>query len=374
MKEEDKHIMKFAVETTDLSQAVITVSKACATKTIVSVLECIKISAYNDVLTLLATDGELSIQEKIRAEVLEEGEICVPGKTFTDFICKLPDRTITVNTCEKGIEIKYEDSVSYIQALGAEEFPKLNFDINENNFVVNQKKFKDLVARTTFCCATDDSRPLLKGCLVEAEGEEITLTALDGYRLAVGKENLVSASGNLKIICPCRTLLEISKMLTGEEENIAVYTAGGMMMIRIGETILTSRLYQGEFINRHSIIPKEFTTRATVKKADIEDSIGRASVLIKGDKNNLIIMDIKNGAIRITSNSDMGGVDEKVEADIEGKELKIAMNSKFVYDAVKAMGSEEVVFGFNSAIAPFVCTERENKDYLYLILPVRTTS
>lgn len=373
MKEEKKNIMKFAVEAIELAQSVLTVSKACAVRTTVSVLECIKISAYNDVLTLLATDGELSIQDKIKADVLEEGEICVPGKTFADFICKLADRTITVSVCEKGIEIKYEDSVSYIQALGVEEFPKLNFDINENNFVVNQKRFKNLVAGTTFCCATDDSRPLLKGCLVEAEGEEITLTALDGYRLAVGKEKLESASGNLKIICPCRTMLEISKMLTGEEENIVVYTAGGMMMIRIGETILTSRLYQGEFINRNSIIPKEFGTRAIVKKADVENSIERASVLIKGDKNNLVIMDVRNGFIRITSNSDMGGVDERVKADIEGKEIKIAMNSKFVYDAVKAIGSEEVVFGFNSAISPFICKEKENEDYLYLILPVRTT-
>lgn len=366
--------MKFSVDATDLSEAVVTVSKACANKTTVAVLECIKVSAYNDVLTMVATDGEIAIQKKIKAEVLEEGEICVPGKTFSDFICRLTERTITVTTCEKGIKINYENSLSYIQVLPVEEFPDINFDINENNFVMSKEKFKTLVAKTSFCCATDDSRPLLKGCLIETDEKGINFTALDGYRMALGREDIESASGKLRLICPCRTLLEISKMLSSDEGNVTIYTRSGMMMISIDDTILTSRLYQGEFINKNSIIPKQFDTYVKVRKDVLEDSIGRASVLIKGDKNNLIIMDIKNGHIRITSNSDMGGVDEMVEADISGKELKIAMNSKFVYDAIRSINADEVLFSFNSPISPFTCTEKENKDYLYLILPVRTSA
>lgn len=365
--------MKFSVDATDLSDAVVTVSKACANKTTVAVLECIKISAYNDVLTMVATDGEIAIQKKIKAEVMEEGEICVPGKTFSDFICRLTD-AITVTTCDKGIKINYANSLSYIQVLPVEEFPDINFDINENNFVMSKEKFKTLVSKTSFCCATDEARPLLKGCLIETDENSINLTALDGYRMAVGREDIESASGKLRIICPCRTLLEISKMLSSNEGNVTIYTRSGMMMISIDDTILTSRLYQGEFINRNSITPKQFDTCVSVKKDVLEDSIGRASVLIKGDKNNLIIMDIKNGHIRITSNSDMGGVDEVVEASISGKELKIAMNSKFVYDAIKSINAEEVIFSFNSPISPFTCTEKENKDYLYLILPVRTSA
>lgn len=366
--------MKFSVDATDLSDAVVTVSKACANKTTVAVLECIKISAYNDVLTMIATDGEIAIQKKIKAEVMEEGDICVPGKTFSDFICRLTERTITVTTCDKGIKINYENSLSYIQVMPVEDFPNINFDINENNFVMSKEKFKNLVSKTSFCCATDDTRPLLKGCLIETDEKSITFTALDGYRMAVGTEEIESSSGQLKIICPCRTLLEISKMLSSDEGDVTIYTRSGMMMISIDDTVLTSRLYQGDFINRNSIIPKVFDTCVVVKKDVLEDSLGRASVLIKGDKNNLIIMDIRNGKIRITSNSDMGGVDEVVEANIDGKELKIAMNSKFVYDAIKSISSEEVIFNFNSPISPFTCTEKENKDYLYLILPVRTSA
>jgi len=366
--------MKFAVQAVDLASAVLKVSKACANKTTVAVLECIKLSAFNDTLTLLATDGELSIQEKIKVDVIEEGEICVPGKTFTDFVCKLSFRQIVLSTTEKGLKIEYEDSVSYIQYLNAEDFPEIDFNISENNFVMDKKKFKDLIAKTAFCCATDDSRPILKGCLIETEENTVTMTALDGYRLAVGKEETEGCSTNLKIICPCRTLNEISRMLGDDEGSVKIFNQKGMIMVNIENTIITSRLYQGEFINRNAIIPKNFTTIITLAKAEIEECISRATILIRGDKNNLIIMDVKSGEMRITSSSDIGGVDEKLSAGVEGKELKIAMNAKYLYDAVHAIDDEEVVLSFTSPVSPFICTKADSNDYLYLILPVRTGS
>lgn len=364
--------MKFAVQAVDLAGAVLKVSKACANKTTVAVLECIKASVYNDTLTLLATDGEIAIQEKLKVDVIEEGEICVPGKTFTDFVCKLSFRQIVLSTTEKGLKIEYEDSVSYIQYLGADDFPEIDFDISENSFVMDKKKFKDLIAKTAFCCATDDSRPILKGCLIETGAGKITVTALDGYRLAVGSEDIGECTAELKIICPCRTLNEISRMLGDDDGAIKIFTQKGMIMVNIENTVMTSRLYQGEFINRNAIIPKNFSTIITLGRAELEECISRATILIRGDKNNLIIMDVKNGEMRITSSSDIGGVDEKLSAGVEGKEIKIAMNAKFLYDAIRAIDDEEVILSFTSPTAPFTCTRADNNDYLYLILPVRT--
>ena len=100
-------------------------SKACSAKTTMPVLECIKISAKNDVLTLLAYDGEISIEKKIKADVLEEGEICVNGRFFSDFIGKVAGMNVVIGTGDKGLEIRYEDSESFMQALPAEDFPCL---------------------------------------------------------------------------------------------------------------------------------------------------------------------------------------------------------------------------------------------------------
>ena len=154
--------MKFICEGLDLSEALLKVSKACASKTTVAVLECVKVSAYNDVLTLLASDGELSIEKKIKADVLEEGEVCVPGKTFTDFINKLVGTSVSLQTKDSGLEITYGENTTSLQVLPADDFPAIDMNISENNFSIGKKVFKDVIARTVFCCAHDDSRPILK--------------------------------------------------------------------------------------------------------------------------------------------------------------------------------------------------------------------
>lgn len=369
--------MKFALNARDLFNAVAVVRKACANKTTNYILECIKVSAYNDKLTLAATDGEISITETMNAEVMEEGDVCLHGKTFADFLSRLKESDLSLSTCEKGIEIKYGNNLSYIQALPVDEFPKINLDINDNSFTITQKAFRSLVAGTCFSCATDDSRPILKGCLIETEGAAVTFTALDGYRLAVGKEELIESDGEIRIICPARSLSEISRMLTGEDEDkVTFYTSNGALMISIDGIIFTSRLFKGDFINRNAIMPKEFSVNIRVRKNLIEETVSRAAAFMQGDgsKTVLINMDIRGEALKITSESDMGGIDEMIEANIEGKDLYIAMNGKFLSDALKAIGEDEVDIQLNSPTSPFICTGKEKKDYLYLILPVRTTA
>lgn len=176
--------MKFVCEGLVLSEAAVTVSKACASRTTTPVLECIKLSAKNDVLTLLAYDGEISIEKKIKAEVFEEGEICVNGRLFTDFIGKISGMSVSIATGEKGLEIRYEDSGSFMQVLDAAEFPAISAVDAENQFEVKEGDFKTLISKTSFCCAADDGRPILKGCLLEVKDSVLYSTALDGYRMA----------------------------------------------------------------------------------------------------------------------------------------------------------------------------------------------
>ena len=186
--------MKFICNGLTLSEAVMKVSKACAIRTTAPVMECIKISTLQDEVTLLATDGELSIQKSVKAEVLESGEICVPGKLFADFLTKLTEEEICISTADKGMEITYRDSGTSIQTINADEFPDINLEIGENSFVMKQKALKKIIAETTFCCAQDDARPVLKGCLMEF-GDKLEMVALDGYRLALSEAEVLAKSG-----------------------------------------------------------------------------------------------------------------------------------------------------------------------------------
>lgn len=362
--------MKFICDGLSLSEAVQKVSKACAVRTTAPVMECIKISTEQDEITLLATDGELSIQKSVKAEIMESGEVCVPGKLFADFLSKLTDEEICISGADKGIEISYRDSGTSMQTIRAEEFPNIDMEIGENSFVMKQGALKKIIAETTFCCAMDDTRPVLKGCLMEF-GSKLEMAALDGYRLALSKAEILAKSSEMSIICPARTLTEISRMLTNDDEEITIYSQGGMLLVKAEGTVIVSRLYQGDFIKKENVIPPTFSTDVYFNKNELTASVERAAILIRGDKNNLITLEIGANTVTVSSVSEYGNVSESVSAEIEGVELKISMNAKFLLDALRALDEDEIVISFNGAVSPFILENKEKKDSLYLILPVR---
>ncbi len=364
--------MKFVCEGLLLSDAALTVSKACSTKTLNPILECIKIAAKNDGVTFTAYDGEISIERKIAADVLEEGAVCVNGKFFSDFVGKISGMEVVISEKETGIKIGYGDNETHMQTLDAEQFPLFNSEIGEEYFEVKQADFKDLILKTAFCCATDDSRPILKGCLLEGADGKLNATALDGFRMAVSQCDAANDSGKMKIVCPARTLVEIARMMDGSDESLRLYINKNMLSLQIGDTVLKSRLYLGEFVRKENIYPVEFATKITVKRAELIDCVERASVLIRGDKNNLIVFDVTPNGLQITANSEIGNFSESVAGELVGKELRIAMNCKYLLDAAKALEEERIVLSFNTPVTPFTAENEENKTSSYLILPVRT--
>ena len=358
----------------DLSDALLKVAKACSTKTTNPILECVKITAENDGITLIATDGEISIRRKMRAEVLEEGAVCVPGKFFADFIKKLENEQITLATEKDCVQIIYADSESSMQMLNPDDFPAIEANIGENRMELLAKDLKELIAKTTFCCAQDDSRPILKGVLIKAENGSAVFTALDGYRMAVCKKEILSLHGEFSIICPGRTLNEIGRMLGSDEDRIDIFVQKNMLMVSIDDTVLTSRLYEGEFVNVSNIVPRDFASRTVVDKNALDESAERAAVLARTDKNSIVTLDVHEGGIGVSSNTSIGSVNEEVKAELSGKDVLISLNCKYLTECLNAATDEKVMIGFNGALSPCVMTPVEGDSYLYLILPVRTSA
>ena len=361
--------MKFVCDGVVLSDAAIIVSMACATRTVIPVYECIRITAKNDGINMVAHDGEITIEKKIKAEVFEEGEVCVNGKMFADFITKISMMSVCVSESDGGIKIAYGENSSFMQTLPASDFPFIYGDVSAEYFEVKESELKKLIQSVVFCCATDDSRPILRGCLLEANGKQLTAIALDGLRMASSSCEAVDGSGNIRIVCPARTLMEISRLLEGNDDILKLYVEKNMLSVSVGDTVIKSRLYLGEFVRKENIFPAAFTSKVTLNKSVLIESLERALLLIRGDKYNLVLFDIKGDHIKISANSDLGNVSETVGAELDGKELKIAMNGKFLIDAMKALDDEMITLSFNKETSPFTVTDSGVSEYL--IMPVR---
>jgi DNA polymerase-3 subunit beta len=166
--------MKVFCHGLDLSDAILKVIKATSSKTTNPILEGIKITAEDNTLTLVATDGELAIEKTIVADVKIEGEVVVPGKFFNEYIRKLVDQQIELELCESNqLKIKYTDSEVFISCLNAQEYPSIKQVDNKKFFEVSQNAFKDITSKTIISVSIEDTRPILKGCLFEIEGKNL---------------------------------------------------------------------------------------------------------------------------------------------------------------------------------------------------------
>ena len=206
--------------------------------------------------------------------------------------------------------------------------------------------------------------------LFDIDQKEISTVALDGYRLARVKKK---ATANIKkqIVVPTRSLNEISKLLDDSDDIINVYIDSNAIMIDTVDTKIISRLLEGDFVNYKQIIPMNYETFVIVNKLQLEDALERVSLLSKVGQNNFVKFDIKEGAVQLTSNSEIGNIKEKISAVLNGKDVTIAFNPRFILESLKASNDEFIKLCLNTSSNPCVIVPTEGDEFLYLILPVR---
>ena len=363
--------MEILCEGLDLSNAILIVSRATTTKTPNAILEGIKIKAINNTLELSATDSELSIITTIKAEVYKEGEVVIPGSFFGNYLKRLTNEQIRLTQVDNKLRVSYSDSEGFIQCYDAKEFPKIQELENTKSFEIKQNLFKQLINKTTFAVATDDSRPILKGVLLEVGDKFVNAVALDGYRMAVVKKEIISSNIEKSIIVPQKTLREITNLLQDNEEPIKISVSDNFLTVNINGVIIVSRLIDGQFADYKSIIPSEFSTHCVVNKDQFESTLERVSLIAKFDKNNIVKFDMKENNILITSNGDIGNIKENLTVNLSGNDLVIAFNSRYFADILKVTQEEFIQIDLNTSFSPCIVKPVEGDEYIYLILPVR---
>lgn len=367
--------MRVFCEGLELSNAVSIVIKATSSKTTNPILEGIKLKAEGDHLILSATDGELAIEKRIMADVKLEGEIVVPGKLFSEFVRKLSAEQIQLVLDDRNqLKIKYTDSELFIQCQSANEFPTVKQIENAQFFELKQKDLKEIIDRTIFSVATDDTRPILKGCLFEQDGKTLTSVALDGFRLAIAKKTIKECSAESSIIVPARSLAEISKLLDDEEKDVRVLIERNYMMIVLNGTKIVTRCLgtKEDFINYKQIIPSNFASTITVAKSQLLSALERASILSHVGGDNSVKFEINNNTMQVSAKSEAGTVTEKITISLNGEDLTIAFNISFFMDCLRNIASDYVMLKLNGQVNPcFIVPSENEEEYVYLVSPIR---
>lgn len=363
--------MKFTCSQNKLSQSISIVQKAINNRTTHPILEGIFIKAHKGIVKLIGTDLELGIECFLDADIETEGSIVVPSLVFGDIIKKLPDSEIEIEIKDKFlITIKSLQSFYQLQGIKPDEYPDLQNIEESKPIEIEQNFLKEMIQNTIFAVATDETRPILTGTLVEIKDNNINLVCLDGYRLAL-RHGKINNDYEKTAIIPGKTLNEISRILNNSDENISITIDEKHVLFDMGYTRVISRLLSGEFINYNQIIPQENRTRVRIDVRMLYKSIERAALLAREGKNNLIKLDIKEDKLIINSNSEIGTAQEELPISMSGQDIVIAFNARYFMDILKAIGDDEVYIDFTTNISPCVFRPLEGDNFSYLLLPVR---
>ncbi len=365
--------MKFICHQSDLTSAINMVSKAVSSKTTLPILLGIYLETKEGQLRLIGNDLNLSIETFIDATIIEKGNVVIPARLFTELIKKLPHGEIEIDINENNVAtISCMESQYKIVGLPGNEYPELPKIDDNQSILIDKELFSNMIRQTTFAISQDESRPILTGALLEIENGQFNMVAIDGFRMAIKKAFIKTDLVN-KAVVPGRTLNEINKLTSQVDSkgDLKIAFDDKQVLFVMNQVKIYSRLLAGEFINYQQILPKEHQSLVKVKTDDFLTAIDRSFLMARENKNVAIKLDIKDEVIEISSNSEMGSSTEHVHIALEGQDLEIGFNPKYLIDALKIIDSEEVFLEFNNNVSPCIMKPTDNDFYTYLVLPCR---
>lgn len=345
------------------------VQKAVPSKTTLPILEGILFTAESGKLTLTSTDLELGIETSIDVDVIEAGSLVMASNTIGDIVRKLPDSDVEIVTKDNFIVVKCEGSEFEILGLSKEEFPELPSIDKDHELTMPAPTLKEMIRQTIFAVSNDEIRPILTGALLEVTGEKMTMVALDGYRMAVKTSNILN-NKSIKAVIPGKTLSELGKILDDTEGTVNIFISKNQILFNTGDTVITSRLLEGEFIDYQQLIPDEYKIKIKTKRTEFLDACDRAALFAR-ESNSNIRFEIFDDIMNIRSNSEKGNVHEELKITKDGDDLEIAFNPRFFIEALKVINSEEIEAEFTTGVSPSIIRPVGDMDFLYLVLPVR---
>lgn len=363
--------MKFVCKRDDLNRAISIVQRAMPSKTTMNILEGIFVSATGGTLRLFCNDLVVYIESLVPADIQKEGELVFPGRLFSEIARKLPEGPVKIEAVNNSIKIESQNTLMTLQGMDASEYPKIPTNDGTHPLEIKQRVFKEMILQTNFAVAVDDSKPILTGELIEVQGDTVNMVALDGYRLAIRSEKLLKESTSASIVIPGRSLIEIAKLFEESDASASILIGDNLAIVDIGMSRIITRLLDGEYIKYKQVLPAEKATRVRVQSEELRSSVERASLLAREGRNNLIKIHIGDDKLTISANSEIGSVIEEVDVYMEGKELDIAFNARYLADVLKVINDEEILLDFNSSLSPCVVRPVSGDSFLYLIQPVR---
>jgi DNA polymerase-3 subunit beta len=369
--------MKFTTTTGELQRVLTKISGVVPTKSTMPILENFLFELLNNVLTITATDLELSQTISLEVKGKEDGRIAVPSKRLLDTIRSfgpMDDATFDIDTTSNKINVKIAKGEFNLAGENAKEFPALPSFQGKNELTLDAALLKKIIQRTVFAVSTDELRPAMMGVLFQPKEKELRAVSTDGHRLVRFTHVLPKGSElQHEIIIPAKALNIVGKAVEGGTVKLSMNETH--VQFDFDKTVLISRLIDETYPNYESVIPTENTKALTVNREQMATAIRRVALYASATTHQVKLSLKKNSLTVSAQDIDFGGeAKERVDAEYDSDDLEIGFNSTYLVDILTHLDSEQVTFKFSTPTRAGIVSPTGNnneENVLMLVMPVR---
>jgi len=363
--------MKLQVTQENLNRALGAVARVANSRGTLPILANVLIKTSNNRLSISATNLDIAITQYIGGKVSEEGAITVPARLMQDFINSLPSGVINLELEETKLKISTDQYQSTVNGIVADDFPVMPAISKGKSWSVASSLLKKGLQQVVFAASSDESRPVLTGVLIHSLNNKLYLAATDSYRLA--EKEIGASREEVNLLVPATALHDLLRILGDGDDDVQVTHDDQQILFRVGDVELVARLLEGKYPDYRKLIPESFAVQVILKRADFlnvtkvsslfaRESAGSVTLKVDEAKQSLSIRSIASQLGENTANAN---------GTVTG-EGEITLNSRYLMDALQALASDEVSFGFNGKLEATALRDTKANDYTHIIMPLKS--
>ena len=377
-------MINFSINKNLFLQALNTTKRAISHKNAIPILSTVKIDVSNEGITLIGSNGQISIENFISIKnenagllINSLGSILLEANFFINVVSSMPDVTLDFKEIEqKQVVLTSGKSEITLKGKDADQYPRIQEVPTTNPLLLETKLLKNLINETAFAASLQESRPILTGVhFVLTDHKHLKTVATDSHRLSQKKIILKKNGDNFDVVIPSRSLREFTAVFSDEIETVEVFFANHQILFRSENISFYTRLLEGNYPDTDRLIPTDFSTVVTFETSSLRATMERSRLLSNATQNGTVKLEITGGVVSAHVNSpEVGRVNEEIDVEnVSGEDLTISFNPTYLIEALKAVDSEKVTISFISAVRPFTLIPSEKEeDFIQLITPVRT--
>lgn len=370
---------KVTVQKNILADSLAIVGRAVGNHAHLPVLANVLLSQEDGRLRLSATNLSVGISVWMDAVMDGDPGLTLPGKTLTDVVNALtePEVIFSVNGKPEAA-LKCGSFKGVVKGIEASEFPAIPDFANTAGISLDASLFKEMIQKVAFAASMDETRPVLNGVLLSLEGKSISMVGTDGFRLAVYKATLLESFASKQLIIPASTLKEALRILNAVRTSritLILPTNSNQVVLRVENVQLVSQLVEGKFPDYQAILPKGYKTRTILDAGDLLKACRQASIIAR-EGNHVLRLHLQpglnpGGKLKVLAEADLTGASEiELDATIEGQELDIAFNVKFLQEGLETISTQNVVIETNAYNTPAIIRSTGGEENLYVLMPM----